>query len=169
LGEEVSEVKRRFYERLGVPVEEKKAQQIVWLRSSTMARVYELAGRVGRAPNVVIAELAEMALEAMERGEWQPSRPGEVKTEVKEIKVYRCPACLLEFPADPKELGLETFTFHVLRDDHFINFLEKWAYQHEGRLQKLEERLKALREGMKAAEGKNKELQMMKAEAGAKP
>jgi hypothetical protein len=133
-----------------------------------MAKVYELAGKVGRAPNVVIAELAEMALEAMESGEWRPSRPGEVKTEVKEIKVYRCPACLIEFPADPKELGLETFTFHVLRDDHFLQYLEKWAINHQGRLQRLEERLKALKEGFKAAEEKSEELKMVReAAAGA--
>jgi hypothetical protein len=146
--EEELPIKQRLMKRLG-DEKEKKRQQVIWLRPAAMTKLYELAGETGKAPNVVASELVEMALEAMESGEWQPSRPGEVKEVVKEIKVYRCPACLMEFPGDPKELGLETFTFHVLRDDHFINYLEKWAYQHEGRLQRLEERLKALKEGFK--------------------
>jgi hypothetical protein len=147
----------REAEFLGVKpkAELKKHQQLIWLSPDRMAKVYELSAKYGLAPNIVCSRLVEKALDAMESGEWQPSGPPG-KVEVKEVKVYRCPACLLEFGAEKE--GLETYVYHIVKDDHFMNYLERWVFQHEGRLQKLEERLKALKEGFKEAEAKSKEL-----------
>ena len=154
-------------EFLGVKpkAELKKHQQLIWLSPDRMAKVYELSAKYGLAPNVVCGRLVEKALDAMESGEWQPSGPpGRVEERV--VKVYRCPACLLEFGAEKE--GLETYVYHIVKDDHFFKFLERWLFQHEERLKKLEGRLAALKETAGKLEGASKELQMIRqAEQGA--
>jgi hypothetical protein len=165
----MSEEKEAEFLGLKPKAELKKHQQLIWLSPDRMAKVYELSAKYGLAPNVVCGRLVEKALDAMESGEWQPAEGPPGKVEVKEVEIYRCPACLIKFPADPKEGGLEAYVYHIVKDNHFFDFLERWAFQHEGRLKNLEERLKALKEMPGRLEGKVEELKMVREEAGAKP
>jgi len=77
--------------------EEKKVQQVVWIRASAMAKILELAAGLGKAPNIVVAELAEAAVEAMERGEWRPIAAHGREKEEQKVKVTICPTCFREF------------------------------------------------------------------------
>lgn len=80
----------------------KKMPQTIWLTTDQMAKILELAGQLGVAPNVACSMLISKALEAAEVGQWTPfsivEKPVEKVVERKvEVEKFMCPYCYTGF------------------------------------------------------------------------
>jgi hypothetical protein len=80
----------------------KKMPQTIWLTTDQMAKVLELAGQLGVAPNVACSMLISKALEAAEVGQWTPFSVVERTVEkpvekTVEVEKFICPYCYVDF------------------------------------------------------------------------
>ncbi|MEM2498480.1 MAG: hypothetical protein QXR81_08910 [Candidatus Nezhaarchaeales archaeon] len=69
----------------------KKAKQLIWLDASTLAKVYEVASKTGRAANVVCAEAVKRFFEGGKP--FLVEREKVVEKVVERPRAYLCPGC----------------------------------------------------------------------------
>ena len=88
-------------------------RQIVWIEYRYFKDILDLCEKLGKSPNVVIADIVKEYLEAPEKF----AKP--VEKEVVIQKIIVCPSCLAEFPS------VKEFLEHIKKSEKCKEILKK--------------------------------------------